>query len=143
MGASTKTLPFLLVFLIFCFYMAMAPFMTVSMRAPEISIPITGGEDMDYGDQYFQSHADEKHPAEAVRVRECLVNKGMHSLWKEPNRGTFLQVCQIDETQWGIRVCKSQVCSMEDEITAFIKGKMSRWDQVLKYLSNNGAIQVR
>lgn len=138
--ASVRGFPFLLMFLAACACMAVLNLVQAPVHM-SMSIPTTG--EADYGDRYFESHADEKHPEEAKRVRDCLMNKGMHSLWTEPNRGTFLQICQVGDSQWGVRVCKSEQCTIDDEITAFIKNKMSRWDQVLNYLKNNGAIRIR
>lgn len=144
----SRSFPVLAVFLIFCFYMAAAPFLTMSVHVDDQAVNQVVNSLMvkpaaDFGDQYFASHADTKHPLEAKQVRDCLMSKGMHSLWVEKDRGTYLQVCQVADSKWGIRVCKTAECRAVDEITAFIKSKMSRWEQVLKYLENNGAELVR
>ena len=128
-------------FLLFCAFMGWYTFVPVDVPQVNIELPQVTTLD-DYGDLYFASHAEERHPVEAVAVRQCLVEKGMHSLWKEAN-GRFIQVCEIESGKWGMRVCESEQCTIADEITAFIKNKMSRWDQVMQYLQNHGAIRVR
>ena len=149
----SRTFPFLAAFLIFCAYMAITPFMQDALRAnkaansaAEIATAIqnTYGDaqaveaGMDVADKYFAGiHADEKHPLESRIVRDCIAKNGVHSIWKQAN-GRILQLCQVSDTQWGVRICETGLCTEDDEVTAFLKDKMTRFEQVAKYLENKG-----
>ena len=121
-------------------------FVGLASKFPSVSLPSVSFSDNSYdyayADRYFVSHAVEKHGSDAVAVRSCIENKGVHSLWFEPKENNYVQVCQLDNGVWGMRVCKTKACKIEDEVTAFIKNKMSRLDQVFNYLSNHGAIRL-
>lgn len=90
---------------------------------------------------YAISHAVERHPGDAEQVRNCLNDKGTLQVWMNPETGRVANVCQIDPTLFGIQIIQKAQDGW-DELTAFVKHKMSRCDQVMQYLRNTGYIQL-
>ena len=80
------------------------------------------------------NHADEKHGSEAQEVRDCIDNIGpLHSFFN-PNTGRFADVCLISNYRFGIKITEET----GEEVTAFIKNKMTTIKQVLRYIENCG-----
>lgn len=80
------------------------------------------------------AHALERHGSEAALVSDCLERGMTHSVWLKPD-GRQLRICQLPDGRWGVSV------ETQDgrQITAFIKNKMTKWDQVRQYLINHKA----
>lgn len=80
-----------------------------------------------------QAHADIKHGADASLARQC--NDGKHQLYLFHNAATnrYGAVCNLDGL-WGILI----VDEKGKEITAFVKNRMHRFEQVLQYMRNAG-----
>jgi hypothetical protein len=80
-------------------------------------------------------HALEKHSYDAVVVDSCLQNgSGYLGEFKRDSDGRILKVCQVDTGKYGIKVQESN----GNPVTDFIKEKLRRIDQVLKYVTNRG-----
>jgi len=80
-------------------------------------------------------HALEKHSYDAVVVDSCLQNgSGYLGEFKRDSDGRILKVCQVDTNKYGIKVQESN----GNPVTDFIKEKLRRIDQVLKYVRNRG-----
>lgn len=86
------------------------------------------------------SHAKARHGTDAEAVRACIDKGGMFSIWLQPN-GKFLRLCQLPDAHYGVQVCKD-VGSCFNEVTAFIKERISDPESLLKYLEDLGAEQV-
>lgn len=82
-------------------------------------------------------HAIERHGSDAVRVRECLDDQGAVQVWLNPATGRSAHICILDVGRYGVQI-QNQAGG---EITSFIKEKLVRMDQVLKYLANQGYTQ--
>jgi prepilin-type processing-associated H-X9-DG protein len=80
---------------------------------------------------YYESHAYDKHGAEATIGEKC---KGIGSLFQNSTTGRNANVCFVDGV-WGVYVWYQE---LDHEITAFIKNKMSSFDQVMQYMKNAG-----
>ena len=81
-------------------------------------------------------HAVERHGSVAVDTIQC--SEGSDNLiqkWTKPD-GRDIFVCDV-KGQFGIVVEKNG-----DLITAFVKDKFTRLEQVMRYLTNCGANQV-
>jgi hypothetical protein len=87
---------------------------------------------------YFLSelckHAMDKHP-EAIIVQECLdKGRGLGMFIRKSDQHIAFP-CQTDDGRWGIKFddqCRGENCS------AFIKNKMKKAWQIVKYLQNTG-----
>jgi hypothetical protein len=80
---------------------------------------------------YYESHAYDKHGAEATLAEQC---KGVGSLFQNPTTGRSANVCFVGG------VCGIYVWfqDLDHEVTAFVKNKMSSFDQVMRYMENAG-----
>lgn len=78
------------------------------------------------------SHANLRHGTEADTARQCLNGRGGH-LFYNPTTNRYATACDIDGI-WGIVVTDAY----GREVTAFLKNKMKRFEQVLKYMRNQG-----
>ncbi len=78
-------------------------------------------------------HAQEKHGAEASQARQCL--DGEHQVFKFHNATTNRTgiVCDVGG-MFGVVI----IDELGNEVTSFLKNKMSRFEQVLKYMRNAG-----
>jgi putative hemolysin len=85
------------------------------------------------------NHAVVQHGAEAEAVRNCLNQNGPFAVWQKPD-GRFLRLCQLPDGHFGAQICKDEGCL--HEITAYVKNKMTRIEQLIKYLENMGAKQI-
>jgi hypothetical protein len=80
------------------------------------------------------NHADLKHGLEAQEVRDCLDKFGPLHIFFKPETQRFAEICLISNYKFGIRITEEN----GDEVTAFIKNRMSTLKQVGKYLENCG-----
>lgn len=82
---------------------------------------------------YFESHAYDKHGQEAIMGEQC---KGTGYLFYNPKTNRHANVC-LTNGVWGVYVWYEHI---DNEITAFIKNKMSSFEQVARYMENAGYI---
>ena len=87
------------------------------------------------------THADVKHGSEAATVRQCLDNGNRIEVWWNPSNAHRIELCKVDDSLYGLRVLKN-VNGKWEEITAFLKSKMSNLSQVEQYLTNSGAEKI-
>ena len=87
------------------------------------------------------SHADLKHGSEAATVRQYLDNGNRIEVWWNPSNAHRIELCQVDKDLYGLRVLKN-VDGKWEEITDFLKSKMSNLSQVEQYLTNSGATKI-
>jgi hypothetical protein len=80
------------------------------------------------------NHADLKHGLEAQEVRDCLDNFGPLHIFFKPETQRFAEICLISNFRFGIRITEEN----GDEVTAFVKNKMSSLKQIGRYLENCG-----
>jgi hypothetical protein len=78
------------------------------------------------------SHATERHGSDATIARQCLDGRSSQ-LFLNPKLDRKATVCEIDGA-WGVVITDRA----GNEITAFLKNKMRRFEQVLKYMQNQG-----
>ena len=79
-------------------------------------------------------HALERHGEEAVLAHSCMNDGGtIQATLTRPSDGRKATVCQINGVFY---VYVEEACGQE--VTSMCKNKMSRLDQVLKYLNNRG-----
>ncbi len=83
------------------------------------------------------SHAVARHGGSAIVVRNCLNDKGAMQTWFNPTTGRTARVCLIGDTTFGIQILEDVNETMR-EVTAFIKDKFTRVEQVAQYLKNRG-----
>lgn len=83
-------------------------------------------------DPSFPSHAVMRHGLDAMKASECNAsNYSMRFYNPQTKRTAF--VCQIDDF-FGVHILEETM----EEVTAFIKNKMTKASQVLKYMQNAG-----
>lgn len=85
-----------------------------------------------YAVNYTYSHGPTKHGDAALEVRQCLDSNGPMSIWYNPVTGRHADICDLGN-RWGVSIRIG-----DDELTAFVKEKMMKYDQVIKYLKNRG-----
>lgn len=83
------------------------------------------------------SHGFERHGQYAIAVRNCISNGGTIQRWHNPETGRIARICQLEETVFGIQIIE-KIDGKWQEITAFVKRKMTRLCQVEKYMQNTG-----
>jgi hypothetical protein len=83
------------------------------------------------------SHANARHGGDADTARLCNSAPNMH-LFYNPTTQRSAKVCLLDG-KFGIVITDA----MGREVTAFLKNKMTRFTQVVKYLSNQGYQMVQ
>jgi hypothetical protein len=88
-------------------------------------------------------HAIIGHNAEAIAVRDCLRQSGPFQVWQKPD-GRFVRLCNLPDGKFGIQICQADYNGEEcfHEVTAFIKNKFTKLEQLIKYLENIGASKV-
>ena len=77
------------------------------------------------------SHANIRHGSDADLARSCAGKGGY--LFHNPTTNRYGNVCQINDA-FGVVITDDK----GNEITAFMKNKMHRFDQVLQYMKNSG-----
>jgi hypothetical protein len=88
------------------------------------------------------SHAITKHGENAVRVSDCMDNKGPVQEWHNAANNHTIYVCEVEPTVFGLDVLFQREGRWE-RLTSFIKEKFTRIEQVENYLKNSGATRVR
>lgn len=81
----------------------------------------------------YNGHATQRHGNDAENVRKCLENFGGIHMFYNPETNRFAEICFMENGKFGI-----QITEEENEITSFIKNKMSSLRQVFQYLENTG-----
>lgn len=81
----------------------------------------------------FNSHAVERHASEATIARQCV---GKGTLFHNPETNRFANVCET-ERGFGVWIWEHQG-DRAQEVTAFLKNKMKRFDQIQRYMENAG-----
>ena len=81
-------------------------------------------------------HAIERHGAEAQAVLQCSNQKAPLQIWKKDDRHAIV-LC-MDDGKFALHI----KCG-DKTITAFIKNKMQRLEQIAKYLENRMYIRVQ
>jgi hypothetical protein len=87
------------------------------------------------------SHAVTKHADDALRVRECLNDKGHMQVWYNFENQHYLRLCEVQPGMFGIQVL-ARIDHQWQEISGFVKEKFHRLEQVERYLTNSGAVKV-
>ncbi len=126
MAASRSPIPMLLLVLVLALMFlvmlnALGPTALLATQAVELS----------------SSHAVERHGNSAYAVRNCLNDKGAMQTWYNPATGRTARVCAIGEFTFGIQILENVNGTLK-EVTAFVKDKMVRVEQVANYLKNAG-----
>jgi hypothetical protein len=85
------------------------------------------------------SHGVDRHGGSAVIVRNCLDNKGALQVWHNPTTNRTARICVLDDGKFGVQILTYKL----QEVTSFIKDKMSRIEQVENYLRNAGYLPVQ
>lgn len=84
------------------------------------------------------SHATERHGTDAQSVRDCIEQQGYMQVWWNADNEHRIEVCQVDEHTWGLRVLK-RISGKWQEITAFVRHQATTIEEVDQYLTNSGA----
>lgn len=84
-----------------------------------------------------RSHAELRHGTQAEQVRECIQRKGILQEWYNPLTNRYARVCQLKPTLFGLQIVQ-QRGGVWQEVTSFLKSKLTRLDQVEQYLRNTG-----
>lgn len=77
-------------------------------------------------------HAIARHGDEALTARQCVERP--EYIFRNLLTGRFALVCMTDAQKFGLVI----IDEAGQEITAFLKNKMTSFEQVVKYLSNSG-----
>ena len=80
-------------------------------------------------------HAIEKHGEDAALVRSCIEQQGPAETWVNPLTGRSAWLCWTPDG-WGV-----QIRIGEQEITSFVKNKLSKLQDVYRYLINRGYVK--
>lgn len=87
------------------------------------------------GDLILKDHAESKHGSDAETARRCLTSKNKF-LFFNPITNRYAVICFLDDVgKWGA-VFIEKVGKNFHEVTAFVKEKLCRVDQVIRYLEN-------
>lgn len=86
---------------------------------------------------YARSHGEAKHGAHAEQIRECIQRNGFLQEWFNPLTNRRARVCQLKETLFGLQIVQERG-GVWQEVTSFLKSKLTRLDQVEQYLRNTG-----
>jgi len=79
-------------------------------------------------------HAIEKHKAEAEIVEECLDTRGPIAIWTRSSDNRKAIICEVFPGKFGVKIDEQS----GKNVTAFIKNKLNRLEQIFKYLENTG-----
>lgn len=87
-------------------------------------------------------HAVLKHNSDALAVRDCLQQNGALGVWQKAD-GRIIRLCEVEDGVFGLQVLEPDERGTLHEITAYIKNKMTRIEQVIRYLEQNcGAVKI-
>lgn len=82
-------------------------------------------------------HAFNSHAADYIEVNQCMENGGKIQTWFNKTTNRVAQLCQVNEKRFGIEITERNG-NVIDQITAYIKNKMTTLRQVENYLLNTG-----
>ena len=85
-------------------------------------------------------HAVQRHGKDAFTVSRCLNEHGAMQIWLNKETGRQAEICQVGPIKFGIRI---SVNDLQDTITQFIKNKLTRIEQVERYLTNRGYVRIK
>ena len=88
------------------------------------------------------SHAVTKHGENAIRVSDCMDNRGPVQEWHNAANNHTIYICEVEPTVFGLDVLFQRDGRWE-RLTSFIKEKFTRIEQVENYLRNSGATRVK
>ena len=87
------------------------------------------------------SHAVTKHGTAGAMVRDCIDKGGTIGVYEHrTNKAKELWLCEIEPGLFGIQIRINLKGDKQDEVTAFTKSKMSKLEEVLRYIKNSGYI---
>lgn len=78
------------------------------------------------------SHAEERHGEAALVARQCYERNSTR--FYNPMTGRSALVCKTDSGKFGVIILDD----MGREVTAFLKDKCRRWEQIVRYMRNAG-----
>ena len=125
---KTTAVGFFLLLILAALLMALAP------NWSKISFPTVS---------YAQSHGIEKHQDSAVSVRQCMDKNGPLQTWFNPTTNRIAYICQVAPNVFGVQIVEQGTDGVMKEITAFVKNKMTRIEQVMKSMENAGYVQMQ
>lgn len=97
-------------------------------RLPNLDISVEKTNDI-----HLNSHPERLE--EVNEVRKCTEK---HQAYLNPSTGRVACVNYSEkENKWAIRIIE-RIGDKIEEVTGFLKNKMSSWDQVEQYLNNRG-----
>jgi hypothetical protein len=99
-------------------------------------VVIAGGLLLAVGD--LNEHAVDKHGNKAVTVAECAKNGGVLSTMINPTTNRQASICGLPDGKFGVYVSE---CN-GDCATSFIKDKMKKLEDVIRYLKNVGYKEI-
>jgi hypothetical protein len=88
------------------------------------------------------SHAITKHGENAIRVSDCMDNKGPVQEWYNAGNGHTIYICQIEPNVFGIDVLFQRDGRWE-RLTSFVKEKLKTLADVERYMRNSGATRIK
>ena len=87
------------------------------------------------------SHAVTKHGTDGAIVRNCISNGGTLEVFPHAtNPDKELWLCEPEPGVFGCQIRISNIGGGQDEVTCFIKNKMRKLEDVLRYIKNSGYI---
>ena len=81
-------------------------------------------------------HADVKH-GEAATIAGSICHQQPEIRFYNPALNRFMDVCRVDG-KWALWIFRQNPDGSQDNITSFVKEKMTRVEQVIKYAHNAG-----
>ena len=87
------------------------------------------------GEVILKTHANDRHGFDADKARNCLTDPEK-TIFYNPDTNRYGVACFTDG-DWAV-IILDKIGRNFEEVTSFLKEKMSRLDQVAKYLSNRG-----
>ena len=91
---------------------------------------------------YAQSHGEVKHGSHAEQIRDCIQRNGFLQEWYNPLTNRRARVCQLKPTLFGLQIVQERG-GVWQEVTSFLKSKLTRLEQVEQYLRNTGYEKIR
>ncbi len=87
----------------------------------------------------YQSHAVERHGAEALEIRKCLNDRGgADEIWRSFDKKTFYLWCQLPDGTWGfMAIIQDAFDRLWYDSTSFVKGDGTK-GALLKYMETFG-----
>jgi len=115
----------------FIFVMIIIAMFTIAFLLPQL--PDLSGLEVE-----VKSHATISHVNDAEIVRNCL-SRNTYKLFQNPLTNRIARICQVDNNTWGIQIVE-RINGKSEEVTSFLKNKMSKYEDIVRYLNNRGYI---